>query len=171
MPLQLSGSTSTTVKLFAIGLIVLVLLIPLSMLQSLVRERVGLREQAYQKVAEGWGGKLVAGGPMLIVPTERKVLENNVVKLYREDLYVLPAQLNVDVDLKNEPQPRHVGIYAVPVYLANLKLTGVFDFRTALQDLDARYPVFIGSRRACAFRCRKCEVCASSTKRVSATRT
>jgi len=47
-------SGSVTIKAVLIGIIVLLLLIPLSMLQSVVTERSALREQAYQRVAEGW---------------------------------------------------------------------------------------------------------------------
>ena len=66
-----------------IGVIVLLLLIPLTMLRGLVSERAGLREQAYARVAEGWGGYVVVGGPMLVIPTERTCSTNNVRKLVR----------------------------------------------------------------------------------------
>ncbi|HEY4365852.1 MAG TPA: cell envelope integrity protein CreD [Steroidobacteraceae bacterium] len=134
MVLKFGESASVTVRACLIGAIVLLLLIPLTMLRGLVSERVGLREQAYARVAEGWGGNIVAGGPMLVIPTERSVVENNVTKVLRSDIYLLPAQLDVDVQMKLEPQPRRVGIYAVPVYLANIRLNGRFDF-VALKPL------------------------------------
>lgn len=127
MAARLVESGSITVKAVMIGIIVLILLVPLTMLRGLVNERAGLREQAYLRVAEGWGGGSIVGGPMLVVPTERFVLENNVRKIMRTDIYLLPAQLDVNVDMKLEPEPRYVGIYAVPVYQSTLKLTGRFD--------------------------------------------
>lgn len=134
MSLGTRMASSVTAKGLLIGVIVVLLLIPLGMLQAVVSERAGMREHAYQKVAEGWGGELTVGGPMLIVPTERKVVieESQGVKerIVRSDVYLLPARLNADVDVKLEPEPRSVGIYAVPVYLSTLRMQGEFDFST-----------------------------------------
>jgi inner membrane protein len=127
MAARLMGSGSITFKAVMIGIIVLMLLVPLMMLRGLVNERANLREQAYARVAEGWGGNSVVGGPMLVIPTEKIVVENNVRKLVRTDLYLLPAQLNISVDMQLEPEPRYVGIYAVSVYQSRLKLTGRFE--------------------------------------------
>ena len=76
MAIRLSSSEpdrSGRCKALMIGAIVLLLLIPLIMLRGLVSERSSLREQAYVRVAEGWGGGLTVGGPMLVIPTERTV--------------------------------------------------------------------------------------------------
>lgn len=134
MAMRIVESGSVTFKAALIGVIVLLLLIPLAMLKSVVTERAGLREQAYQRVAEGWGGELTVGGPMLIVPMERKVVIENKERILRSDVYLLPAKLNAEVEVKLDPQPRYVGIYAVPVYLSTLRLQGEFDF-TTLQPL------------------------------------
>jgi inner membrane protein len=127
MPPRFVEPGSISIKALMIGLICLMLLIPLTMLRGLVNERASLREQAYTRVAEGWGGDTVVGGPMLVIPTERLVLENNARKLLRSDLYLLPAQLDMSVDMKLEPEPRYVGIYAVPVYQSTIKLAGRFE--------------------------------------------
>ncbi|MGH8177473.1 MAG: cell envelope integrity protein CreD [Steroidobacter sp.] len=127
-------AASVTVKALMIGLIVLLLLIPLSMLRGVVSERSALREQAYSRVAEGWGGNVALGGPMLIIPTERVVNDKDGTRVVRCDLYLLSALLNVGSTLKLEAEPRYVGIYAVPVYLADVHLTGRFDF-ASLQPL------------------------------------
>jgi inner membrane protein len=87
----------------------LILQLPLSMLGRLMEERVALREQAYDKVASGWGGKLVVGGPMLVIPTQYQAMENGVAKTYRESLFILPKQLDAAVSAAQEAQPRYVG--------------------------------------------------------------
>ncbi|WP_161966183.1 cell envelope integrity protein CreD [Steroidobacter cummioxidans] len=132
MTMRIVESGSVTFKAALIGVIVLLLLIPLAMLKSVVSERAGLREQAYQRVAEGWGGALTVGGPMLVVPTERTVIVDNKERLVDSQIYLLPAKLDADAQVKLETQPRYVGIYAVPVYLSTLRLKGEFDF-TALR--------------------------------------
>ena len=134
MAWRIGGSGSVTLKAVMIGAIVLLLLIPLGMLRGLVSERAALREQAYTRVAEGWGGNVVLGGPMLIVPVQQTIVENSVsgkavTRLVRSDVYLLPARLDMSVDLKLQDEPRYVGIYAVPVYLADIRLAGEFDFR------------------------------------------
>jgi inner membrane protein len=121
-------------KALIIGAIVLALLIPLTMLRGLVSERTALREQANTKVAQGWGGDLVVGGPMLVIPTLRTVADGEKSRVERDELYLLPLQLDVSVDLNLEEKPRYVGIYAVPVYLAAVRMKGEFDF-TAIEPL------------------------------------
>ena len=101
-------SSSISVKAVVIGLIALVLLVPLTMLRGLVSERAAMREQAYARVAEGWGGDVVIGGPMLIVPTERVWFENDKRHVERSPVYVLPAQLDADIDVKLESEPREI---------------------------------------------------------------
>lgn len=129
MSSRLAISGSITFKAVVIGFIVLMLLVPLTMLRGLVNERTSLREQAFERVAQGWGGDSVVGGPMLVVPTERVFVEENSRKTLRSDLYLLPAQLDVQVQMRSEPEPRYVGIYAVPVYQSSIKLTGRFDLK------------------------------------------
>jgi inner membrane protein len=128
-------SGSVTIKAVLIGIIVLLLLIPLSMLRSVVSERSALRAQAYERVAEGWGGDLTFGGPMIIVPTERTLIVDDKTRVLRRDVYLLPSRLDANVDMKLDPEPRYIGIYAVPVYLSTLRLQGEFDF-SALQPLS-----------------------------------
>jgi inner membrane protein len=130
MGIRIAAGGSVTVKALLIGAIVLLLLVPLMLLRGLVSERSALREQAYMKVAEGWGGSLVTSGPVLVVPTERVVTEDFKARTERRDVYVLPTKLDADIDLRLEPEPRYVGIYGIPVYLASVRVEGTFDFST-----------------------------------------
>jgi len=136
MAIKFGESASTGAKAFLIGALVLLLFIPLTLLQGLVSERSALREQAYSKVAEGWGGHLVLGGPVLVVPTESRISDGDKVRIQRSDLYLLPARLDADVALNLQPEPRYVGIYAVPVYLSQVRMSGQFDFAALRPYLD-----------------------------------
>lgn len=129
MAIDLRTSGSVGWKALVIGAIVVLLLVPLMMLRGLVSERSMSRDQAYGKVAEGWGGDLIIGGPMIVVPTERIVAQAGSTQIERIDLYLLPAALDVDVELTLENEPRRVGIYTVPVYLAHARISGEFDPR------------------------------------------
>ena len=113
-------------KLTLIGLIALGLMIPLSMLRGLIQERTRMRDQAVATVANGWGGGLTSGGPMLRIPfTLNKKADNGEVTSELHQLYVLADRLNVHATLEQR-EARRVGIYAVPVYVVRLKLTGSF---------------------------------------------
>jgi inner membrane protein len=137
---------SVTAKAALVGVIVVLMLIPLAMLRGVVSERAELREQAHQTVARGWGGELTVGGPMLVVPTEYTVTVDDKERVVRSTLYVLPARLSADVDVKLESQPRYVGIYAVPVYLSTLRLQGEFDFTTLREQMAQPGMTFLWSQ-------------------------
>ena len=81
---------------------------------------------------------------MLIVPAQQTIVENvngkEVARLVRNAVYLLPARLDMSVDLKLQDEPRYVGIYAVPVYLSSMRLQGEFDF-SALRELAAQSDV------------------------------
>jgi inner membrane protein len=127
MALKLFQSGSVVSKAIVIVVIVLVLMIPLSMLRELVSERASMRDQAYATVAQGWGGDVTTGGPMLVVPLDRvERNEKGERIMVRRHLYVLPSRLQVEVELIEQPDKRRIGIYAVPVYLAHAKISGEF---------------------------------------------
>jgi inner membrane protein len=128
MALMANVSKSVTVKAGIVGIIVLLLMIPLTMLRGLVSEREGMRSKAFVRVAEGWGGTATLSGPIVIVPTQQRVEEGEGEPTIRSSVYLLPAVLNADVRLGLEEEPRHVGIYEVPVYLSEATFTGRFDF-------------------------------------------
>ena len=136
MAIRLVESTSVGARVFVITAIMALLLIPLLMLRGLISERSSLREQAYSRVAQGWGGDVVIGGPILTIPTERVVPDGQRTRVERRDIYVLPSQLDLNVQLKLESEPRYVGIYAVPVYLAHARITGQFNFDSLRPLLD-----------------------------------
>lgn len=115
---------SITFKALVIGVVVLALLIPLSMLRGLVNERAGLRAAAHERVAQSWGGRVRAPGPILIVPGQREVLQGGRPTLETTDVCFLPTELTLAVDIRMQPEPRRVGIYEVPVYLADVRVTG-----------------------------------------------
>ena len=59
---------SASVKAAVLTAIALLLLVPLSLLGSLVTERTSQRNAAVQSVARGWGDRQWIGGPVLAIP-------------------------------------------------------------------------------------------------------
>lgn len=123
---------SVTVRIFTIGILILLLLIPVSMVESLIRERQFRQEEAIREVSSKWGGTQVVSGPVLTVPfrTFSKVFEGNQSETYklvesRAYAHFLPENLDISGDVK--PEERNRGIYKVIVYNSKLTLTGKFN--------------------------------------------
>lgn len=135
-------------KVLVIGFLIVVLLVPLAQVESLVDERVGMRQTAAQRVAESWGGVQTTAGVLLAIPVEttRVVVEQTAAgretqrtETTRNVLYVLPDTLKVDADA--EPTSRWVGLYETSVYTAHVKIEGEFlnrDFAHLLLAKEGR---------------------------------
>jgi inner membrane protein len=122
---------SITIRLFTIGIIILLLLIPISMVESLIRERETRQSEAISEVSSKWGEQQTITGLVLTVPykTYSKVYEGEGTNQYklvesREYAHFLPEELNINGVIL--PEIRYRGIYEVIVYNSKLKLTGVF---------------------------------------------
>lgn len=126
-PLSLKTLTSGPgLRLAGLGILILVLLIPLSFIDSRVQERSARRAQAVQEVAYSWGGgNQVVAGPFLRVPyTQHVVLDDGKERDEIRYVVIAPETLNVDAQLDSEK--RHRGIFEVPVFKSDLVLSGRF---------------------------------------------
>ncbi|MCG8328395.1 MAG: cell envelope integrity protein CreD [Chitinophagales bacterium] len=116
---------SVTLKLLVIGFLILILLIPASMLTSLVHERESIRNDAVREVSEKWGLNQTVAGPIISVPYEQveydaegKMIKNTGFA------HFLPDTVNISGDLV--PQKRYRGIYVVVLYATSLQVEGSF---------------------------------------------
>jgi inner membrane protein len=135
-------------KVLVAGFLVVVLLVPLAQVENVVRERVGMRQLAAERVAESWGGVQTTAGVLLAIPVEtsRVVVEQSAAgretqrtEVDRNVLYVLPDTLKVDAIA--DPGTRPIGLYATPVYTARVEISGEFlnrDFSSRLQEKQGR---------------------------------
>jgi len=121
---------SVTFRLLSIGFLVLILLIPTSMIESLIREREYRRGDVISEVSDKWGGSQTITGPVLTVPyivytkyydSEEKKDKFNKTKAYA---HFLPETLNVKGNIT--PEIRKRSIYKVILYNTQLNLEGKF---------------------------------------------
>jgi len=112
---------SIVVKILAIGILVLLLLIPLSMVGSLVRERQARSEQVAAEVATTWGSSQTLGGPVLTVPYLVHYDKKPPMTSYAR---FLPETLRVDGNVVTERRSR--GIFEAAVYRTDLSWQGAF---------------------------------------------
>lgn len=135
-----SWKDSILFKVGSIGFLILLLLIPLGMIDSLLTERLQRRDSTITEITSTWGKEQTIVGPVLIVPyryfyktwveetvkqgnkeieQRKEVTENKVI-----NAYFLPTQLSINGDLK--PDNLHRGIYDAIVYTGNLKIAAHF---------------------------------------------
>lgn len=139
-------------KLALVGLMLLLLLIPLGLLDSLVAERQARGQEVANEIAQSSSGPQQVVGPLLLVEahklTERRrvVTEGGVMREETEQAsetvhyLVSPAKLAVDSRLRIEKRGR--SLFTVPLFHGALKLAGEFRHQThALEDGSRLKPV------------------------------
>ncbi|MBI5608019.1 MAG: cell envelope integrity protein CreD [Deltaproteobacteria bacterium] len=146
-------------KLLVIAAVMLALLVPLQMIDGLVRERQAQSRSVVQEIAESASGAQRLRGPLLVVPyRERKVVAEEVVvqqdgkantvvrnkELFEDhELVLQPATLQVTGAVKTDTLYR--GLYQALTFTSQTKLTGTFEL--ALVDLARDPSVTIGEVR------------------------
>lgn len=136
-PLQTPPQTSLTtmlqesvaVKLFLIGILTLLLLIPSSWIQSLISEREQRQEEAISEISEKWSGAQLIESPVIQLPykTSVKVTDAAGKVTFKEitsTIYILPENLNIQSRI--HPQELKRGIFTAVVYNTHINIKGSF---------------------------------------------
>ena len=142
--------TSVIARLLVMGLILIGLLIPLTMVQSVVSERAARRDSVAEEMSGTWGGAQTIAGPVLIVPYRCSMTENDGrTRQITGRATFLPEALDVQGVL--EPELRKRTLFRVVVYKAHLKISGRFSrpdlssvTRTTVEPLWSEAVVSIG---------------------------
>lgn len=126
-------------KVGAIIIIALLLLIPTSMIRSLIYERELTQNEAIKEVSAKWAERQTISGPFISIPFYRYVKEispsdsaEKIVQV-KDYIHVLPSQLKISGNI--HPEQRHRGIYEIVVYNSKLDLAGTFN-KVDLAALD-----------------------------------
>ncbi|MFN0216353.1 MAG: cell envelope integrity protein CreD [Saprospiraceae bacterium] len=116
----------TTFKGVVIFSLMLVLLIPTSMIESLIHERERRQNEAINEVSSKWGLRQTVSGPILVLPYEQTHLNTENNEVYKEIKYAcfLPDELRFNGRVN--PEKRHRGIFDVVLYSSKLSLEGNF---------------------------------------------
>jgi len=123
----------------------LVLMIPLSMIEGVIRERSWNRDQVVNDIAESWTRAQSVSGPWLVaeyqVATERKHWDKEqevyvtTPLVRRKQLLLRPVTSVIDGTL--HVSHRYRGIFRVPVYSAEMNIDARFDLAPLQQALKA----------------------------------
>jgi inner membrane protein len=115
---------SVTLKLIIIGILSLVLLIPGSMIQSLIREREITRNEVISEINSKWGNMQTIAGPIISIPYKTFYQKDNELISTINYAHFLPDVLEIDGNIN--PEIRYRGIYKVIVYNSKLNFKGDF---------------------------------------------
>lgn len=116
---------SVTFKLVTISILILVLLLPASMVKSLIREREARKQGVIDEVNGKWGQAQTVVGPIISVPYLKYVTgKNRKTTAITEYLHILPDIVNIQSHIT--PQVRYRGIYEVVLYNTTLSIDGSF---------------------------------------------
>lgn len=132
-----SRRNSTMLKLLGVGGLILLMLIPLLMIESVLNDRLARRNEAVADITSSWGREQNIIGPVLVVPylhhgtvvrsvtlPDGRVETREVEETTLAYAYFLPDTLEITGDLQT--QTLHRGIYDAAVFRGQINITGKF---------------------------------------------
>ena len=146
---KLISKLGRPVRLIVVAIVALVLLIPLQMVESVVRERSCTYQSVVADIAGAWSSDQRIAGPILVVPFTEKIEVRDEFTTYEGEkkftqrwetrqrrAVILPDVLSYDGSLT--PEMRQRGIYEVQVYTANLVVSGAFgNLQSVVESLSS----------------------------------
>ncbi|MEW6351685.1 MAG: cell envelope integrity protein CreD [Thermodesulfobacteriota bacterium] len=106
-------------KVITMGVLTLLLLKPVSMIESLINERETRQREVVTEISSKWAGQQTINGPVVSIPYKAP----NGSLLY---LHFLPEKLHIAATV--HPEYRYRGIFKAVLYEADLVLTGSFTY-------------------------------------------
>jgi inner membrane protein len=121
--------TSVLFKISIICVLILLLLLPASLIQSLIHERESTRSAAAQEIGGKWGLAQTITGPFISIPYNEFASNSQNQQSHRRDkvrkwMHFMPNNLSIDGQVNPELKSR--GIFEVAVYESALSLNGNF---------------------------------------------
>jgi len=128
---------SVTLKLITITILMLLLLIPASMVKSIIQERESLNRQVTEEVSSLWANEQLINGPILTLPLLYEY-ENEEGRTISKTKYwhLLPESLTVDGEVTPETLKR--GLYEAVVYKSNIAFRGSFKLDSAPEPANLK---------------------------------
>lgn len=127
---------SVMLKLITITILMLLLLIPASMIKSIINEREQLKNEAIVEVSSKWAESQQINGPVLTIPVVYEYVEEEKILEATRNWYILPENLGISGNI--EPEKLRRGIYEVVVYKSELSVSGDFVFDQPLDKTNLK---------------------------------
>lgn len=144
---------SIMIKLFSIGFLIIILLIPSSWIDDMIIERQQRAGEVISEVTDKWSGNQTISGPIIVIPYRKQEIidrgkDGKEIKEHLEKAFFLPETLDINGTVT--PGILHRGIFDAVVYESSLQITSAFnkpDFKTLsipdeMVDWKGAYMVF-----------------------------
>ena len=125
---------SITARMFMVGFLTLILLIPLFFVQNLIEERAARQQEVVSEINEKWGEEVLIYGPVLKIPytiAVKKAIQNSETKAFTTQIveeekyaYFFPEVL--DLKSRVNPEIKNRSIYKTTVYNSETHFEGSF---------------------------------------------
>lgn len=123
---------SVTLKMTVIGLLIIILMIPVSMVSSVMRERESRRSEVITEINQKWGNSQTITGPFITVPYKSFYLDHNNKPRYTLNyLHILPEKLTMAGEMV--PQIRYRSLFEAILYNSRISINGIL----AIPDLKS----------------------------------
>ncbi|MCF7569486.1 cell envelope integrity protein CreD [Sabulilitoribacter arenilitoris] len=124
--------TSITARMLMVGFLVIILLIPLSYINSLINERAYRQKDVVNEINDKWGNNVLVYGPVLKLPYKtykETTIYNKETKTYSTETqtnikyaYIFPENLNTNVSVDSKTLKR--GNFESAVYTSKMNFSG-----------------------------------------------
>lgn len=126
-------TNSLTFKLGLIFIVSLLLLIPLAMIENIIREREITANSVESSISSQWGDSQTLIGPILNIPYETTYVNaNGQTESERTWIHIMPSMLKIKSSI--DPKIKHRGIYETAVYNSTNQIEGTFDLAPKPHD-------------------------------------
>ncbi len=126
--------TSITAKMFVVGFLSFILLIPLFYIENLIQERSYRQKKVVNEISKQWGNEVVIYGPILKIPyklfLKKTIMDEKTKKVTTETVesirygYFFPEKLDINSEINPEEKKR--GIYKTAVFNSQISIHGTF---------------------------------------------
>ncbi|SFD17499.1 cell envelope integrity protein CreD [Algibacter pectinivorans] len=124
--------TSITARMLMVGFLVIILLVPLSYINSLINERAFRQNDVVNEINKKWGNDVLVYGPILKLPyktySETKTFNEKTKTYFKETqthikyAYIFPEHLNATVNVNSKTLKR--GNFESAVFTTTMDFTG-----------------------------------------------
>ncbi len=126
--------TSITARMLMVGFLIIILLIPLSFIESLIRERSFRQLDVVEEINSKWGNNVLVYGPILKIPYKtysETTTFNEKTKTYLKETktqinyaYIFPESLKSDANVNSKKLNR--GNFESAVFTTNMNFSGYY---------------------------------------------